>query len=366
MRKAVGKKIKSLLDEQEGKFRDGAKRVGTPDDVADTFWELLGPFSNYAFNRSHAACYAMVAYQTAYLKANWPSEFMAAFMNSETGDVERVAKLVDEARQMGLLVLPPDINSSDERFSVLRGAETPTLRFGLTAIKNLGGAVVHALIQERNVNGAFSGLESVVTRVNHKDMNRKALEALTRCGALDSLGERNALLASIEPLLAYSREKQRHADMGQVSLFGDDATPAPSFRLAAAEPATKAERLRWEKELIGLYVSEHPLHELQPRLALERVTAIKDLPTEPGCLAKIAGLVTSSKKIITKTGKPMLFSLVEDLTSKIEVVVFPSVLEKTPNAWAENTVVVLQGKMDNRDGNLKILADTAKPIAIVA
>jgi DNA polymerase-3 subunit alpha len=364
MRKAVGKKIRSLLDQQEGKFKEGCAKVGTSAPIANKFWELLGPFSNYAFNRSHAACYAMIAYQTAYLKANWPAEFMAAFMNAETGDVERIAFLVDEARQMGLLVLPPDINESQERFAVVNGT---SLRFGLAAIKNVGTAVVHAIITEREASGPFAGIEDLVLRVAHKDVGRKTLESLIKCGAMDTLGERNMLLTNTDTLVAYAREKQKQADMGQSSLFGDEgAAELPPIRLASAEAASRSERLRWEKELIGLYVSEHPLNEYQARLALERVTPIKELTHVPGRPMKIAGLVTSSKKIITKTGRPMVFSLIEDLTSKIEVVVFPSVLEKNPNAWAENTVVVLQGKTDNRDGNLKLLCDSAKPIAIVA
>jgi DNA polymerase III subunit alpha len=366
MRKAVGKKIRSLLDEQEGKFKEGAARVGTPAHAANKFWELLGPFSSYAFNRSHAACYAMVAYQTAYLKANYPNEFMAAFMNSETGDVERVAYLIDEARSMGIKVLPPDINESYEKFAVIRSATEPSLRFGLAAVKNVGDAIVHAIIAERTAHGPFAGVDDLIGRVKHKDMSRKSLEALIKCGALDAMGERAALLASIEGLLSYARERQKQSEMGQVSLFGDDSTvAAPTFRLASVEMASKSEKLRWEKELIGLYVSEHPLHELQPRLALERVTSIKDLKPTAGAQVRIAGLVTSVKKIVTKTGKPMLFSTVEDLSAKIEVVVFPSVLEKTPNAWVENTVIVLQGKMDSRDGNPKLLCDTAKPIAII-
>ncbi len=369
LRKAVGKKIKSLLDEQEGRFKEGAVKVGTPKHIADRFWELVEPFNRYAFNRSHAACYAMIAYQTAYLKANYPSEFMAAFMNSETGDVERIAFLVDEARQMGIQVLPPDINESTQRFTVIGAHSTePSLRFGLTAVKNLGGTIVDAIIAERAAQGPYVSIEDLVLRVQHKDMTRKAMETLAKCGALDALGERNTLLSNIETLLVYAREKQRHADMGQVSLFGDaGAVELPPVKLMpAGEPASKAERLRWEKELIGLYISEHPLNEYQARLALERVVPIRDLKPIAGASAKIAGLVTSSKKIITKTGKPMVFSLIEDLTAKIEVVVFPSVLEKHPDAWAENTVVVLAGKLDNRDGNLKLLCDSAKPIAIVA
>ncbi|MCC6934465.1 MAG: DNA polymerase III subunit alpha [Candidatus Yanofskybacteria bacterium] len=371
MRKAVGKKIKSLLDEQEGKFKDGCTKIGTPSSVANKFWELVEPFNRYAFNRSHAACYAMVAYQTAYLKANYPSEFMAAFMNSETGDIERIAFLVDEARQMGISVLPPDINESFERFTVVAARADllgPALRFGLTAVKNVGLGVVAAIITERRANGPFASIEDLVARVQHKDMTRKALETLAKCGALDQLGERNTLITNIDTLIAHARERQKHSTMGQVSLFGDalEAELPPIKLTPASEPASKADRLRWEKELIGLYVSEHPLSDYQARLTLERTTPIKDLRPAPGQQAKIAGLVVSNHKIITKTGKQMLFSTIEDLTAKIEVVVFPSVLEKTPNAWAPNTVVVLQGKLDNRDGNLKLLCDTAKPIAIVA
>lgn len=367
MRKAVGKKIKKLLDEQEGAFKAGATRVGTSKEVANKFWELLGPFSNYAFNRSHAACYAIVAYQTAYLKANYPSEFMAAFMNSETGDVERIAYLTEEARALGIQVLPPDINESREQFAVVPGSATPTLRFGLTAIKNIGTAIVGAIIAERRARGPFTSIDDLVLRVHHKDMSRKSLEAFIKCGAADGLGERATLLGNIDMLLSYAREKAKQASMGQASLFGDALeAELPPFRLAPSEPASKPDRLRWEKELIGLYISDHPLSEYQSRLALERVTSIKNLKPTPGQPVKIAGLVTGSKKIVTKTGKPMLFSMVEDLSAKIEVVVFPSVLEKHPNAWAENTVVVLTGKMDSRDGNLKLLCDTAKPIAIVA
>lgn len=367
LRKAVGKKIKSLLDEQGGKFIKGAAKVGTPNHIAKQFWDLVEPFSRYAFNRSHAACYAMIAYQTAYLKANYPSEFMAAFMNSETGDVERIAYLVDEARQMGIKVLPPDINESKENFSVVLGTMEPTLRFGLTAVKNIGVAIVQAVIAERQANGYYASIEDLVLRVQHKDMSKKALEAFTKCGAMDNLGERATLLYNIDTLLSYAREKQKHSHMGQSSLFGEALeSELPPVKLTNVEPASKSERLRWEKELIGLYISEHPLSEYQARLALEHVTAIKDIKPIPGQSAKVAGLVTSTKKIITKTGKPMLFSLIEDLTAKIEVVVFPSILEKTPNAWAENTIVVLQGKIDSRDGNLKLLCDTAKPIAIIA
>jgi len=292
---------------------------------------------------------------------------MASFMNSETGDIERIAYLVDEARQMEIQVLPPDINESAERFTVVQNTEKPTLRFGLTAVKNIGVNIVSAIITERKTGGLFPDIENLITRIQHKDLSRKSLETLAKCGALDQFGERNTILANIDTLLIHAREKQKHSTMGQVSLFGDALeVELPPVKLHPAEPSSKAERLRWEKELIGLYVSDHPLSEYQARLMLEKPTAIRDLKPLPGQVVRIAGLVVSNHKIITKTGKSMLFSMIEDLTSKIEVVVFPSVLEKTPNAWAPNTVVVLSGKIDNRDGTMKFLCDTAKPIAIVA
>ncbi len=383
LRKAVGKKIKSLLDAQEEKFKAGAAKVGTPKRIADQFWALVEPFNRYAFNRSHAACYAMIAYQTAYLKAHWPTEFMAAFMDSETGDVERIAVLIEEAKQMGIPVLPPEINESFERFTVVpkrepvptptdirgRGSSIPqsgigTLRFGLTAVKNVGANVVNAIISERQTNGLYKNIENLVSRVQNKDMNKKSLESLIKCGALDTFGERNALLANLDQLLYYAREKQRHSSVGQTSLFGDhNQVHLPPLTLTTAEPAAKWDKLVWEKELLGLFVSEHPLSDYQERLALERVVSIKDAATRTNRTATIGGVITRTQKIITKNGKPMIFSMLEDLSSKVEVVVFPGVFEKDPDAWKENSVVVLQGKFNDRDGTPKFLCDSIKPIA---
>ncbi len=370
LRKAVGKKIKSLLDAQEEKFKVGAARVGTPKRIADQFWALVEPFNRYAFNRSHAACYAMIAYQTAYLKAHWPTEFMAAFMNSETGDVERIAVLIEEAKQMGIQVLPPEINESFERFAVVPRPAMPgqaALRFGLTAVKNVGANVVNAIISERQANGLYKNVENLVSRVQNKDLNKKSLESLIRCGALDAFGERNTLLANLDQLLYYAREKQRHSSVGQTSLFGDhNQVHLPPLTLTTAEPAAKWDKLMWEKELLGLFVSEHPLSDYQERLALERVVSIKDASTHTNRTATIGGVITKTQKIITKNGKPMIFSMLEDLSSKVEVVVFPGVFEKDPDIWKENNVVVLQGKFNNRDGIPKFLCDSIKSIATLA
>ncbi|WKZ27425.1 MAG: DNA polymerase III subunit alpha [Candidatus Paceibacterota bacterium] len=363
MRKAVGKKIKSLLDEQEGKFKDGCARVGTPKDVAETFWGLVEPFNRYAFNRSHAACYAVIAYQTAYLKANFPAEFMASFMNSETGDVERIAFLIDECRSMKIEVLPPDINQSGERFAVV--SDSPAaIRFGLTAIKNVGEHAVQALIAERAKNGPFTSVADFVTRIPSKDLNKKSLESLIKSGALDAFGERGALLASMDNLLSYARDHQKNASSGQVSLFGEHtATALPPVSLVKAEPATTWSRLSWEKELLGLYVSEHPLDSFKTQLAQERVIPIKNIVPRVTHSFAIGGMVTRVQKIITKTGKPMAFLELEDLTGKMEAVVFPTVLAKFQDICTENHILVAQGKVNERDGRVSFLCDSLKSLA---
>lgn len=363
LRKAVGKKIKKLLDEQEDKFKTGAKKTGIPDRIANEFWSLVEPFNRYAFNRSHAACYAMIAYQTAYLKANYPTEFMAAFMNSETGDVERVAFLIEECKSMGINVLPPSINESYERFAVVTAGDKPSIRFGLTAVKNVGDNVVATIIRERQNIGQFRTIEEFVSRIQSKDLNKKSLESLIKCGALDILGERNTLLHNLETLLSHARDKQKHSSTGQVSLFGASIeTELPPLRLATAEPAKSWEKLLWEKELLGLYVSDHPLNTYQAQLKLENVTPIKSITVSMPGSVKVGGVITKIQKIVTKTGRPMMFSWIEDLTSKIELVVFPNVFEKNPEVWKENSIIIARGKINDRDGALKLLCDEVKPL----
>jgi DNA polymerase III subunit alpha len=368
LRKAVGKKIKKLLDEQEDKFKSGAKTTGIPDNIANEFWSLVEPFNRYAFNRSHAACYAMIAYQTAYLKASYPTEFMAAFMNSETGDVERIAFLIEECKSMGIEVLPPDINQSFEKFAVVTSSEKPSIRFGLTAVKNVGHNVVTSMIRERQKSDSFKNIDDFINRIQHKDLNKKSLESLIKCGALDSFGERNTLIANVDNMLAYARESQKNISNGQVSLFGDTIeTALPSFRLTAVEPAKSWEKLLWEKELLGLFVSDHPLNSCQPQLKLEKVTPIKNLSlAAAGSSVKVGGVITRIQKIVTKTGRPMIFSHVEDLTSKIELVVFPNVFEKNPEIWKENNIVIARGKVNDRDGALKLLCDDVKILMAMA
>ncbi len=362
-RKAVGKKIPAEMAKQHEIFVAGCQtHSGMTKSQAEQIWNLFEPFQGYGFNKAHAACYGRVAYQTAYLKAHFPAEYMCAVLTAEAGDTEKISEIISECQRMGIPVLSPDINSSFKDFTVIKGGKDQ-IRFGLLTIKNLGENIADAIIAEREANENFKNIEDFVTRINNKDLNKKSVESLIRCGALDKFGDRNVLLVNTENLLSYAKDKQKQSSFGQVSLFGSNNTmELPAFRLSPAEPAKPWEKLIWEKELLGLFVSDHPLNSYKVRLKLENVTPIKDLAVGTAGTIKIGGMITRVQKIVTKTGRPMIFSIIEDLTSKIEVVVFPNVLEKNPEDWKENNIVVASGKINDRDGSLKLLCDEMRPL----
>ena len=364
-RKAVGKKIPIEMAKQHEIFVQGCQTHSSmAKGEAEQIWNLFEPFQGYGFNKAHAACYGRVAYQTAYMKANFPAEYMCAVLTAEAGDTEKISEVIAECQRMGIPVLPPDINSSFKDFTVIKNQQLDQIRFGLLTIKNLGENIADAIIAEREASGNYRDIEDFVTRIHNKDLNKKSVESLIQCGALDEFGDRNVLLVNTENLLSYAKEKQKQSSMGQVSLFGNtDKTELPAFRLSAAEPAKSWEKLIWEKELLGLFVSDHPLNSYQVQLKLENVVPIKNLAAGTSGTIKIGGMVTRIQKIVTKTGRPMIFSMLEDLTSKIEVVVFPNVLEKNPEAWKENTIVVARGKINDRDGSLKFMCDEVRSLA---
>ena len=269
LRKAVGKKIKSLLDTQQEKLLGGMAQNGIAKETAGKIWEWMIPFARYGFNRSHGACYATIAYQTAWLKAHYPYEFIASLLNREYGiGIERVAVLIQEARAHQIPVLPPDVNASREGFVVVydENKRPAAIRFGLTAIKNLGHNVVAKIIAERDLRGPYTSLENVIGRVAGPEFTRKALESLTYAGALDQFVERKSVLESADQILAFGRESHKTAQSGQESLF-NGAANAPGLALKQTRPATRQERLRWEKEHLGLWVSEHPLRSYERLLA---------------------------------------------------------------------------------------------------
>lgn len=363
LRKAVGKKIKQLLDEQRTKFIEGAITTQHVTRAqAERVWDFIEPFARYGFNRAHAACYAIIAYQTAYLKANFPAEFMASLLTSDEGNTDRQAIEVADAIGLGMEVLPPDVNESQEDFSVVGKT---SIRFGLGAIKHVGHGIAATIIANRQTNGPFTDISDLFSRITSRDFNRKSLESLAKAGALDSLAERNQLLENLERLLEFNRALHKQRDTGQQGLFGQQADVAkPRITLTDAPKASKENRLGWEKELLGLYVSEHPLADFAGKLE-GVVTAIGELAgLRNRESVHIAGVINRITKITTKKGQPMLFVSIEDLTGKIEVLVFPTLLEKTSSLWQDGGKVIVEGTISDKDGEPKILANSCRELTL--
>jgi DNA polymerase-3 subunit alpha len=357
--KAVGKKIKSLLDEQKDKFIQGCIDNGIEKAQAKETWELIEPFARYGFNKAHSACYAVIAYQTAYCKANYPAEFMAALLTSDQHNTDRIAIEIEDARRMGIAVLPPDINESEASFSVVStddGSPSRTIRFGLNAVKNVGEHLVEAIIAERKRGGAFASLEDVLERVQHKDLNKKSMESLAKVGAFDRFAERQVILSSMEEILKFGKLLDTAASSGQINLFASlPTTYRPTLRLKEVPPASNIQRGTWEKELMGLYISDHPLN--AHRRTLEKLVRPISTLGEITSATKIGGLISTVKKIVTKKNEPMAFVRLEDLSGSIEVVVFPKLYQSSALLWEEGRLVVVEGKSNVREGEWKMLAD---------
>ncbi|MEK7465225.1 MAG: DNA polymerase III subunit alpha [Patescibacteria group bacterium] len=364
LRKAIGKKIKELLEEQKNKLIDGMVKNGIPAKTAQAIWELFPPFARYGFNRSHAACYAMVSYETAYLKAHYTQEFMTSLLNVSGTDIEEINFLVDEVKHLGLQVLPPDINASSENFAV----DGPNIRFGLLAIKNLGANIAHAIIEDRNHNGPFADLTTFLSRIEHRDLNKKSLEALIKTGAFDSLGvERGQALENIEELIRFNQAAKKIAGSNQTSLFGSSATFA-TLRMRPATAADKQTLLLWEKELLGLYITDHPFKAYLAKVE-GQVKPIKDVMKLPratesrtGPRLRLAGIISGIQKIMTKKGQPMLFVTLEDLNDNLELLVFSDTLAKNPLAWQENKAIMVSGRLSWRDEEPKLICDEVKEL----
>lgn len=359
LRKAVGKKIKELLDQQRDKLINGMITTsGLPKALAERIWASIEPFAQYGFNRSHAACYARIAYQTAYLKAHYPVEFMAALMNNEATEIERAAALITEAKHMKINVLAPDINESFRKFSVV--PEKNSIRFGLQAVKNVGENIVVEIIHERKKNGPFKNMEEFLQRVEHKDLNKKSLESLIKAGAFDNLAERGELLHNLEELLRFNQDSKKAAINPQVNLFAKEMSFSP-LRLKKTEPMPLDEKLRYERELLGLYISDNPLNykkEIFKKETTRTLAEITDAIIDRG--VKVGGIINEIKKIITKTGRAMLIAKIEDLTGNIEITVFPRTLEITSEVWQKDSIVIVEGRVNKNNGELKIICENAR------
>ena len=362
LRKAMGKKIPAEMAAQEEKFINGCIKNGLKSSLARELWHQIEPFAAYGFGKAHAASYAIVAYQTAYMKAHFPAEYMAALMSAESGDIQKVAEGIKECREIDIPVLPPAINESFANFAVVAQDDNkPAIRFGLTAIKNVGEHLVETLIKERKDNGPYQSLEDFLSRVQDKDLNKKSLESLVKCGALDRFGERGQLLFNTDRLLNFAKETQAMAGSSQVSLFNSaDLTNLERLILEPAEVAEKSAALAWEKELIGLYISEHPFLEFQKLLQPEFSPLneiLNNLQVKNDDWVAVCGLIAAQKKVLTKKGAQMAFLDLEDSSAKIEVVLFSSIFEKYKDVGVEGAFVCVLGKLVSRENEKKIIAE---------
>jgi DNA polymerase-3 subunit alpha len=351
LRKAISKKKPDELAKMKAEFIDGAISHSSADrTLMEKLWTQIEDFASYCFNKSHSACYGLIAYQTAYLKAHYPSEFMAAVMSSDFDNIDRLAIEITECKHMGLEVLAPDINESYTEFAVV--PETNQIRFGLKAIKNVGSGAVDEILNVRET-GPFISMEDFLSRVNSRLVNKKTLESLIKSGAFDKFGDRNRFLENIDRLLNYSLRLSKQQQTGQIDLFGDQdlANRQTSQKLIldnSVEPATQRQKLAWERELIGIYVSEHPL-DIYKNILQEKTIELKELNNlEENLQLNIGGLITTIREISTKNNQKMAFAKLEDFSSEVELIFFPQVFAKYKKILARDKIYIIKGKIADR------------------
>jgi DNA polymerase-3 subunit alpha len=383
LRKAMGKKIPKEMAAQKEKFTAGCIAHGMKKDAAQKLWEQIETFAAYGFNKAHAASYGNLAYKTAYMKANYAIDYMAALLTAEAGDVEKVAETVAEAKRMGIKVWPPSVKESQGNFTVIhpegtRGVDDPSppaggsgqaaIRFGLYSIKNFGIGVADSIIAAREGSlpagrqEAFVDIADFLARVPDKALNKKSLESLIRSGALDDFGERGQLLANIELLLDYHREYM-NTPKDQDSLFGTTDKSTAKLKLPAAEAATLETRLTWEKELLGLYVSGHPLDKHREKFADPKKTIKYAKEHLRGVETVIAGFIESARVNMTKNGERMGFLKMADYSDGgIELVAFPRTFKEYEGLLAPGSCVVVKGKISERNGEQSFVVERAKAL----
>jgi DNA polymerase-3 subunit alpha len=363
-RKAVGKKIPKEMAAQREKFTKGIISNGQTPEFAEKLWKIFEPFQAYGFNKAHAASYGRVAYQTAYMKANYPVEYMTAILTAESGDVEKISEIINECKNMNIPVLPPNINESYGGFTVIRNnTKSEKIRFGLYTIKNLGTDIADSIIAERKTNGKFKSITDFLNRIKHKNLNKKSMEALIKSGSMDEWGDRGVFLFNLEDMLLYHKESSNRNE-NQTSLFGElPQSQISSFKLKDAPSATQAEKLLWEKELLGLYISGHPLDRIREKLESRDIN-IKKIKEKigNGMQITIAGIIETSRPVITKNNDRMAFLKISDLTGSIEAVAFPNIFKESIDILVPEKCIAFSGKVSLRNGEKSIIIEAVKEI----
>jgi DNA polymerase-3 subunit alpha len=360
MRKAMGKKIRDMMSGEEQRFLEGAEAKGYSHQLAQQIYDLIEPFAGYAFNKAHAVSYGTLAYQTAYLKANYPEEYMTAVLimagNHPAGAAQRVAESYAECRRRDIPVLPPDVNHSAVNFRLERLEDGRNgIRFGLANVKNVGEGVVEGIIEARGSGEPFASVDDFFARVNHRHLNKRALESMIKAGAFDSLGGRSALLENLDRAIAMAQQTQRQREAGQGSLFdlmGEEERPSVVVAPAAGEDDTpQSQRLAWERELLGVYVSEHPFaavaRAIEPHLSCRLAEVSSELSNRTVILG---GVVIATRTVYTRDGRPFMAATLEDETGgALEVTVWPDTFEQTQGLWETGTTVVAAVRVKSRD-----------------
>jgi DNA polymerase-3 subunit alpha len=362
LRKAIGKKIHSLMASLKDKFLEGCATNNVTPAVANQLWKDMEQAQDYSFNKSHAACYALIAYRTAYLKAHWPAEYMAALISSVMSTKDRVPFYVAACDEMGLEVEPPDVNVSAEDFRVVEGK----IRFGLNAVKNVGESAVRSILAARGEGGPFTSIWEFCERVDPQVVNKRALESLVKCGAFDSTGAtRKGMFDVLEDSLSWGGRQQADRLAGQGSIFdlGEETEERPRHhRPIGTEEWEKAERLGFEKEALGLYVSEHPLSGIRDALRRKTDAQIVELERRrDGDVVTVGGIVGALRQTTTKKGDPMVFMRLDDVSGSVEAIVFNSVYGAARDLLEADRILVVKGRIDHKEGETKIIAMEVAP-----
>jgi len=380
LRKAIGKKLRGKMASLRERFVAGARATGTPEAVIRELWAANEAAADYSFNKAHAACYALIAYRTAWLKANHPAEYMAALISSVMQTKDKVPFFVSRCEEMGIEVMPPDVNSSGHDFVVLReeGSDgSPRIRFGLDAVKNVGGAAVDAILAAREEGGPFRSIWDFCERVDCRAVNKRAIESLVRCGALDSTGvTRSGMLAVLEQAQGAGSKAQQDALLGQGSIFdfGEPETPAAGAPAGAANgfhqelpvpplPDSRRDLNAWEKETLGLFLSSHPLKEVRPALSARVDCGVSELAGKrDGDWVTVGGMIAECKRIRTRRGEPMMFATLDDLEGQVEILVFNSAYAENADKIDVDSVVLVRGRIDHKEqGETKLVVQEVEP-----
>jgi DNA polymerase-3 subunit alpha len=366
LRKAIGKKNREAMATLEPEFREGCRASGTEPRVVDWIWSTNQKSADYSFNKSHAACYALIAYRTAWLRAHHPCEYMAALISSVMNTKDRVPFYVNACHELGIEVLPPDVNESQVDFAVVGGK----IRFGLNAVKGVGELACRTIVRAREEGGPFESLWDFTERVDPSVVNKRALESLVKCGALP--GSRKGMLAVLEQALAYGQRQQADRLAGQASIFDSDLGSAEITREKQHPPIPgdefeKTELLRMEKETLGLYISEHPLEPIRAELRAKTDATIAELERRrDGETVVVGGIVGEVRELTTKRGEPMVFLRLDDVTGGVDCVVFNSTYAAAAELCVPERIVIVKGRVDHKEGETKLVAQEVSAFEAVA